>query len=160
MKKSNIKNVAKDLLTFTLGTMAIIGFIAVLFASAVEINAAATDINIEGMSVEEMVKLRDELNAKIAENGGDNIIVEGDYVVGKDIKASNFKVTCPGEDGVMFEIVSEDEYDGMNTSSDAGRYFILYDGESGALNLKEGEVLMVSGSDYAIIEEVKTNFAP
>lgn len=160
MKKNNIKNVAKDLLTFTLGTMAIIGFIAVLFASAVEINAATTDIDIEGMSVEDMVKLRDELNAKIAENGGDNIIVEGDYVVGKDIKASNFKVTCPGEDGVMFEIVSEDEYDGMNTSSDAGRYFILYDGESGALNLKEGEVLMVSGSDYAIIEEVKTNFAP
>ena len=160
MKKNNIKNVAKDLLTFTLGTMAIVGFIAVLFASAVEINAATTDVNIEGMSVEDMVKLRDELNVKIAENGGDNVIVEGDYVVGKDIKASNFKVTCSGEDGVMFEIVSEDEYDGMNTSSDAGRYFILYDGESGALNLKEGEVLMVSGSDYAIIEEVKTNFAP
>ena len=160
MKKNNIKNVAKDLLTFTLGTMAVIGFIAVLFASAVEINAATTDVNIEGMSVEDMVKLRDELNVKIAENGGDNVIVEGDYVVGKDIKASNFKVTCHGEDGVMFEIVSEDEYDGMNTSSDAGRYFILYDGESGALNLKEGEVLMVSGSDYAIIEEVKTNFAP
>ena len=136
--------------------------VAVLLAAIIGTTnvSAANDVNIEGMSVEDMVKLRDELNAKIAENGGDNIIVEGDYVVGKDIKASNFKVTCPGEDGVMFEIVSEDEYDGMNTSSDAGRYFILYDGESGALNLKEGEVLMVSGSDYAIIEEVKTNFAP
>lgn len=154
MKKND-----KNLLIFTLGMIALIGFIAILFATATDVNAA-TNVNIEGMSVEDMVKLRDELNVKIAENGGDNVIVEGDYVVGKDIKASNFKVTCHGEDGVMFEIVSEDEYDGMNTSSDAGQYFILSDGESGALNLKEGEVLMVSGSDYAIIEEVKTNFAP
>lgn len=155
--KDLFKNVSVTILT----AIAIIGLAAVLIVSAVDANAAETSINIEGMSVEEMVKLRDELNAKIAENGGDNVITEGDYVVGTDIKASNFKVTCNGEDGIMFTIVSEDEYDGMNTSSDAGRYFILYDGESGTLNLKEGEVVMVAaGTSYAIIEEVKTNFAP
>lgn len=155
--KDLFKNVSVTILT----AIAIIGLAAVLIVSAVDANAAETSIDIEGMSVEEMVKLRDELNVKIAENGGDNVIVEGVYVVGTDIKASNFKVTCNGEDGVMFQIVSEDEYDGTNTSVDAGRYFILYDGESGALNLKEGEVLIVTaGSEYAVIEEVKTNFAP
>lgn len=155
--KDLFKNVSVTILT----AIAIIGLAAVLIVSAVDANAAETSIDIEGMSVEEMVKLRDELNAKIAENGGDNVITEGDYVVGTDIKASNFKVTGHGESFVMFTVVSSENYNGDDTNTDGARYMILYDGESGTLNLKEGEVLMVTaGSDYAVIEEVKANFAP
>lgn len=154
--KDLFKNVSVTILT----AIAIIGLAAVLIVSAVDANAAETSIDIEGMSVEEMVKLRDELNAKIAENGGDNVIAEGDYVVGTDIKASNFKVTYHGDDFIVCNVVSAEDYKGSNTDTDNERYFILYDGESGMLNLKDGEVLMVKGYATAVIEEVKTNFAP
>ena len=45
------------------------------------------------MSTEDLVSLRDSINAEIANKGGDNIIGEGVYTVGTDIKAGNFKVT-------------------------------------------------------------------
>lgn len=53
----------------------------------------ASDIDLASMSTEDLVALKDSINEEIVNRGGDNIIGEGTYVVGTDIKAGNFKVT-------------------------------------------------------------------
>ena len=55
--------------------------------------ADVPDIDLASMSTEDLVSLRDSINAEIANKGGDNIIGEGVYTIGVDIKAGNFKVT-------------------------------------------------------------------
>ena len=50
------------------------------------IMADVPDIDLASMSTEDLVSLRDSINAEIANKGGDNIIGEGVYTVGTDIK--------------------------------------------------------------------------
>lgn len=89
----------------------------------------ASDIDLASMSTEDLVALKDSINEEIANRGGDNIIGEGTYVVGTDIKAGTFKVTPVKEyDGYtsfyIFKDSSEyEDYKGGNY--DAG-YCIRY----------------------------------
>ena len=85
--------------------------------------ADVPDIDLASMSTEDLVSLRDSINAEIANKGGDNIIGEGVYTIGVDIKAGNFKVTpMKGYDGrtsfYIFKDSSEyDDYKGGNYNS-------------------------------------------
>lgn len=129
--------------------------------------ADVPDINLASMSTEDLVSLRDSINAEIANKGGDNIIGEGVYTVGTDIKAGNFKVTpMKGYDGrtsfYIFKDSSEyDDYKGGNY--DAGDCVIDLDSyeendtDSGNLVLKDGEILYIDRGN-AIIEEVNPSW--
>lgn len=133
------------------------------------IMADVPDIDLASMSTEDLVSLRDSINAEIANKGGDNIIGEGVYTVGTDIKAGNFKVTpMKGYDGrtsfYIFKDSSEyDDYKGGNY--DAGDCVIDLSGydedckDSGNLVLKDGEILYIDRGN-AIIEEVDPSWKP
>ena len=129
----------------------------------------ASDIDLASMSTEDLVALKDSINEEIANRGGDNIIGEGTYTVGTDIKAGNFKVTpVKGYDGYtsfyIFKDSSEyEDYKGGNY--DAGDCVIDLSGydedckDSGNLVLKDGEILYIDRG-IAIIEEVDPSWKP
>lgn len=123
----------------------------------------ASDIDLSSMSVEELTTLRDSVVQALADKNGDNIISQGLYVVGTDIKATNFKVFYYGDsvdDGayVNFYIYDNKEnYD--NYASDSQILIYADDKDGGILNLKEGQYVLVSG-DSAVIEEVDPSWKP
>lgn len=133
------------------------------------IMADVPDIDLASMSTEDLVSLRDSINAEIANKGGDNIIGEGVYTVGTDIKAGNFKVTpMKGYDGRTSFYIFKDssEYDDYKDGNyDAGDCVIDLDSyeendtDFGNLVLKDGEILYIDRGN-AIIEEVDPSWKP
>lgn len=129
----------------------------------------ASDIDLTSMSTEDLVALKDSINTEIANRGGDNVIGEGVYIVGTDIKAGSFKVTAmKGYDGYTTFYIFKDsaeyeEYKGGNY--DVGDCVVDLDSyeegdiDSGNLTLKEGEVLYVYRGN-AVIEEVNPSWKP
>ena len=114
--------------------------------------ADTAGLDLDSMSVEDLVGLRDTINAKIGEKGGDNIISQGVYEVGVDIKASNFKVINVKDDQFNIYIyASKEDYESYTTSEQ----ILLYsdDTDGGIMNLKEGEIVSVT-SGSAVIEEI------
>lgn len=115
--------------------------------------ADTTGLNLDSMSVEDLVALRDTINAKIGEKGGDNVLPQGTYEVGKDIKAGSFKVTCcAGYDMSCFNVYSsKEDHDNLeNAVQDS----VSYDGgDSAMINLDDGEYLDVTWGS-AVIEEI------
>ena len=129
-----------------------------LMATPISAEDVTAGLDLDSMSVEDLVLLRDAVNQKIGEKGGDNIIGEGIFEVGVDIKAGSFKVICNSDDMVNFYIYDDKEaYDSLDMSQQV----LVHEGdkECGILNLKNGQVVSVSlGS--AIIEEVNASWAP
>lgn len=129
----------------------------------------ASDIDLTSMSTEDLVALKDSINTEIANRGGDNVIGEGTYTVGTDIKSGNFKVTpMKGYDGYTTFYVFKDsaeyeDYKGGNY--DAGDCVIDLESyeegnnDSGNLVLKDGEILYVYRGN-AVIEEVNPFWKP
>ena len=126
----------------------------------------ASDIDLASMSTEDLVALKDSINREIANRGGDNVIGEGVYTVGTDIKAGNFKVTpMKGYDGRTSFYIFKDsaEYEGGNY--DAGDCVVDLDSyeegntDSGNLILDEGEILYIDRGN-AVIEEVDPSWKP
>lgn len=130
-----------------------------LFAAPVMASEQST-IDYDSMSTEELVALRDEINAQIADRGGDNVITQGKYVVGVDIKATSFKMICNDDDKVNFTIYDseEDFQTGYDAKSDQ-RWTDAGNMEGVILNLKEGQIVDVTRGS-AIVEEVKGAWAP
>ena len=128
-----------------------------LIASPVMASEQST-IDYDSMSTEELVALRDEINAQIADRGGDNVIGQGVYEVGVDIKATNFKVICNDEKYVNFYIYDNKE---KYQSYDVDSQLLVYndDDGGGVLNLKEGQIVSLTNGS-AIIEEIKPSWAP
>lgn len=122
-----------------------------LFTAPVQASEQSA-IDYDSMSVEDLIALRDEINSKIAEKGGDNIITKGDYEVGVDIRAGSFKVFCSGDDCVNFYIYDSKE-DLENYESSQQVLVYNDDTAGGMLNLKEGQIVSIS-TGAAIIEEI------
>lgn len=123
----------------------------------------ASDIDLSSMSVDELTTLRDSVVQALADKNGDNIITQGLYEVGTDIKAANFKVFYYGDstddtDCVNFYIYnSKEDYD--NYTSDSQLLIYADDKDGGMLNLKEGQYVSVS-TGAAVIEEVNPSWKP
>lgn len=138
-------------------------------AITIPVMAEAPDIDLASMSTEDLVALKDSINTEIANRGGDNVIGEGVYIVGTDIKAGNFKVTpMKGYDGrtsfyIFKDSAEYDDYKGGNY--DAGDCVVDLDSyeegdtDSGNLVLKDGEVLYVYRG-HAVIEEINPSWKP
>lgn len=123
----------------------------------------ASDIDLSSMSADELTILRDSVVQALADKSGDNIITQGLYEVGTDIKATNFKVFYYGNstddtDCVNFYIYnSKEDYD--NYTSDSQLLIYADDKDGGILNLKEGQYISVS-TGAAVIEEVNPSWKP
>lgn len=114
-------------------------------------------IDLDSMTLDELVSLRDEVNSKIAELGGDNVLPQGTYEVGKDIKAGQYKVMgCEGYDMSCFNIYATKE--DWETSENGIRGTVAYeDGTSAMMNIDDGEYLDVTWGSL-VVEEIKASW--
>ena len=128
--------------------------------------ADAPDIDLKSMSTEDLMSLKDSIDSEIGTRGGDNIIGQGTYEVGVDIKAANFKLTSvQNADYTCTYIYIYDSKEDMEADKESDDYIIHYDIEesgtvkSANLNLKDGQFVKISG-DSAVIEETKASWQP
>ena len=120
---------------------------------------AGDGVDLSSMSLSDLISLKNAINQEIAEKGGDNIIGDGVYEVGVDIKSDNFKLSCyPGtEDWVVSYTIYENKYAyndniSMRTSEITYDKYNGDDQEVATLNLKDGEILVIEGT--GIIDEI------
>lgn len=130
-----------------------------LMATPISAEDVTAGLDLDSMSVEDLVLLRDAVNQKIGEKGGDNILPEGTYEVGVDIRPGSFKVyCCPG-----YSYSRLNMYENKEKLGDYDSYAYVQvstdDGDAGLVNLDEGEWLDVIGGS-AIIEEVNASWTP
>lgn len=140
-----------------------------LMATPISAEDVTAGLDLDSMSVEDLVLLRDAVNQKIGEKGGDNILGKGVYEVGVDIKAGRYKFTCAPYTEYGFANLcvynSKEEYDQDESKDNFEDVVQLdYDEESdgqnpGMLSLKDGQALYIS-TGSAIIEEIDASWAP
>lgn len=132
--------------------------------------AEIPEIDYGSMSNEELITLRDTINEKIAENGGDNIIGSGVYTVGEDIKSGSYKLIANINDGSSVHASIFDSAEEYNSykNNEGGMYsswFILSrtsdDGgsEQTSIQLSDGQVFLIEQGS-AIIEKIKASWMP
>lgn len=133
---------------------------------SVSVMADVPDIDLTSMSTEDLVSLKNSIDSEIGTRGGDNIIGQGTYEVGVDIKAANFKLTSvQNADYTSTYIYIYNSKEDMEADKESDDYIIYYDVEesgtvrSANLNLKDGQFVKISG-DSAVIEEAKASWQP
>lgn len=127
--------------------------------------ALAADIDLTGMSLDELVELQNNIVAEIDSrtNVGKDVIPCGVYVVGTDIKEGSFKLSTD-EDNYTDVLVFEDEDTYKTYAADhkaVNPLFSAFVGLSGSttVNLKTGEVLYIYSGEM-IIEESNASWMP
>ena len=124
-------------------------------------------VDLESMSLEDLISLKDAVNEQIAAKGGDNVFGAGVYEVGKDIKAASFKLICYEGTELTDVFIYENE-DAMTSNEPIFRDYLNYDDkktsqeetpDSAMLNLKENQVVVIK-CGMATIEETKPSWAP
>lgn len=135
------------------------------------VSAKIPDIDMDNMSAEELVELRDTINEKIAENGGDNMIGAGLYETGIDIKSGLYKLTVNDNDGSSLWIKifnNKDDYNSYQKGEGANyissmilskAYSENEENESTSLQLLDGQVLLIEQGS-AVIQEIKSSWMP
>ena len=130
-----------------------------LMATPISAEDVTAGLDLDSMSVEDLVLLRDAVNQKIGEKGGDNILPEGTYEVGVDIKPGHYKAyCCPGYDLANFNVYESKEAC-QATDNPVQDSVGIDDHDAAMINLEEGEWLTVTWGS-AIIEEVNASWAP
>ena len=112
--------------------------------------ASAAEINLEEMDMPSLLKLHEKLDAKIQDGIecliNKNYIYQGEYVVGKDIKAGHYLATC------VVDCRNDEDFDffyELYESQETHAHFkrMMFDrfnvGESGAINLSDGMVFTI-----------------
>ena len=117
-------------------------------------------VDLESMSLEDLISLKDAVNEQIAAKGGDNVFGAGVYEVGKDIKAASFKLICYEGTELTDVFVYENE-DAITSNKPIFRDYLNYDDkktsqESCVINLKDGQILKTTGT--LLIEDASTAF--
>ena len=92
--------------------------VAVLLSAIIgttNVSAAVAGIDISGLSSEELIELREEIDNKLFDNGEADTINPGIYIVGKDIKPGTYELSSKAIDldDVTFVYVysSKENYD-------------------------------------------------
>lgn len=136
----------------------------------------AAEIDLQGMSVNELIALKDEINLKISELGGSNIIPAGVYVVGRDIRAGRYifyatvhcRTSYDETEGYMdFELwTSEEAYKEQDRDKRITSGEIYYDFSKDraegpfSASLEDGQCLEIRNGS-AIIEKISdVSWAP
>lgn len=119
----------------------------------------AAGIDLDSMSIEELVELRDNVINKLNEllNPVNDVIGVGTYLVGRDIKEGVFAITVREDESGSYKIFETPE------KHEAGEYFAwenVWGNDVVTVNLKEGMVFCILGWSGSIVEEVKPSWAP
>lgn len=127
---------------------------------------ATENIDLDSMSVEELITLRDSINEKLKEKVDDSsegeIIPQGVYKVGTDIKAGQFSFSAYDGSPSIEIFESEETY---TENHNLEWYVLRYDEENGTaesvfLNLSDGEVLTIDNRSALIKEVSKASWMP
>lgn len=134
-----------------------------LMATPISAEDVTAGLDLDSMSVEDLVLLRDAVNQKIGEKGGDNIIGEGIFEVGVDIKAGHYKVCGASDYEGYTTLETYANMDDCKNQENEIESLDLYGSEEGYdkgnLSLKDGQFLLIwRGS--AVIEEIDASWAP
>lgn len=95
--------------------------VAVLLAAIIgttNVSAAVAGIDISGLSNEELIELREEIDQTLSDNGETDTINPGVYIVGKDIKAGTYELSSKAIESIDWTFVyvynSKEDYDNDN----------------------------------------------
>ena len=109
-------------------------------------------IDPDSATLEELISLRDALNARILALGGEQLLSQGVYEVGKDIPAGDYRLLCGDDVESAFVYVYSAE--SVNWYS-FDRFYALgsFHGSSeiGKLTLTEGSRLDIQGASVTLI---------
>lgn len=133
-------------------------------------SAFAEGIDMEAMSTDELLALREQLSAEINERLGDDnaLIGDGVYVAGVDIKPGMYQITCAAAfDGREFYInlfeskENYQKYDENRWNNTAYRLFqaALYEGGMATVNLIDGMAVEIYNG-IGRVEAVKPDWMP
>lgn len=126
--------------------------------------AYALDIDLDSLSIEELMELRTQVAQKINEKVGSDAapIASGVYVVGKDIREGTYYVSDTKIADKYFKVfLYEDEEAHKNREDMTGRGDVSYmkEGEDATISLHDGMVMEIEGGS-AMIQEIKPSWAP
>ena len=133
--------------------------LAVMMSFGILGTCFASEIDLKSMSIDELIKLRNEVIAELNEkvNPVGDIIGTGVFMVGTDIKEGFFNLTKISEEFCAIKLYeSREKFDEGET--------ILWknpsQGEMITVVLREGMVLELSGFTATIEELIKPSWAP
>lgn len=132
--------------------------------------AYAEEMDFSTMSTDELLALREQLNAEINERLGDekNLIGDGVYVAGVDIKPGMYQITCAAafDDSEFYvnlfdSLDSYKTYDSNRWQNTDARLFqaALYEGGMCTVNLTEGMTIEIYNG-IGRVEAVQPDWAP
>ena len=111
----------------------------------------ASDIDIQSMSTEDLISLKKEISAELSNrNAGGDPIGEGVYIVGEDIKAGHYDFTAGTPSNYCVTVLYYENMDSYNNEepiNNDGNTGYLQEGVLMSLNLKDGQVLSISGGN-------------
>jgi hypothetical protein len=139
--------------------------LAICVAVPVCADGEATAIDLEAMSLEELLELHEAVEAAISAKNGSvpSPIYKGIYVAGDSITVGKYTITCP-DDGQSFQIATfadQETYEKAFAEQDeslASFQSYVNVGETVFVQVDEGAVLLVSGE--GVIQPVVLDFAP
>lgn len=142
--------------------------LSVILASAMVLTPvyATENIDLDSMSVEDLQNLQEKISEKLKEKGEDDpswdIIPQGEYKVGTDIKAGRFEFTNNVDTVSLKVFDSDEEYKAKEYTQCFGLY---YDSktdtrESASINLSEGQIILIECSSPRIRELSNASWMP
>lgn len=117
-------------------------------------NALAAEIDLSAMTEEELIELRVQIDELLGDSG--DMIYEGTYVVGTDIKAGRYQLTC-SKTGAMHYVIAR-IFESTNMGQEIERHDV-YLGNSIYLNLEDGMTFVLK-QGACTIQPVSSNWAP
>lgn len=144
--------------------------LSLIFLLAFSGSAFAEGIDMEAMSTDALLALREQLSAEINERLGDDnaLIGDGVYVAGVDIKPGMYQITCAAafDDREfyinLFKTIEDYEtYDSNRWENDDYRFFqaALYEGGMATVNLTDGMTMEIYNG-IGRVEAVKPEWMP
>lgn len=144
--------------------------LSLIFLLAFTGSAFAEGIDMEAMSTDALLALREQLNAEINERLGDDnaLIGDGVYVAGVDIKPGMYQITCAAafDDREFYVNLFESKenyqkYDENRWNNTAYRLFqaALYEGGMATVNLIDGMTIEIYNG-IGRVEAVKPEWMP
>lgn len=127
---------------------------------------SGSEIELGSMSTVDLLNLRNAITEELSQRNEVDIISEGAYEVGVDIREANFKLTGITDWGATIYVYEDKESYKANNKDKMTRYHASgseendgIQGDSVYVNLKKGEIFEVYIGP-AIIEEEKPSWAP
>lgn len=136
-----------------------LGAAGVIAAATAGVANAAESVDVDSMSLDDLVALRGKVNeaisAKLSESS--NTIFGGTYVAGKDIAPGSYVINLVSSGQ---PVVAVGVYASLETTNTALQYEALHPGDGGfAVSLADGEVLIIDASECTI-DKIAIPYAP